>query len=556
MEQKSKRLLIAGGIVGFVILCLAVIFFVLYFTGLLGFLGFGQAQGPKYMPEDTWLYVSLNPTLEDQSGYQHIAGKYEDLEGIEDAQEEIMLELEEKLGMTFEEDVKPWIGSEIGLGVFGSVDMVVENPALAVVVQVRNEGKAEQFMDDLIDVLEEDFEVDEDDYQDFEYYLLEDEYTEETFALAMVKGYLVFSVGEDSMEEVIDTRLNDQDNLADDTRFKEVSGSLPDNSVAKVIYDLDKMDSPVQSLSYFLDMPPSLSVMEAFTTASMGVALDISDEGLQIDYSVYLDVDELPEEVLENMNRKPSPQNILKTIPESSLAFISGDDLASTWENALNQIEEISSDLNYQLLDIGEFYGIRIDADLLSWATGEYALALIDAQAMDGEIPMGGFFIQEVSDPDDAEEFVDNILALLGMGMGGMNFHEREFGGREFQMAGSDIMGEDLFGYGITDKDQLVIGVTEEAFDRLLSGDSKPIRNNSQFKSVRKHLPDKNTGYLYVNVDSLTRHLYFIMDEYAREEFNQDVQPFIEPIKAFGAASTGMDPKSGLTQGAIFIYIP
>jgi hypothetical protein len=96
----------------------------------------------------------------------------------------------------------------------------------------------------------------------------------------------------------------------------------------------------------------------------------------------------------------------------------------------------------------------------------------------------------------------------------------------------------------------------EGALEAAVDDDIRSIADDETFKKVQKHLPGKTGGYFYVNVEAIWRIVYENMSEWEREDFDQTVRPFLEPIKAIGSAASPTDLKKGLGQGTLFIYIP
>jgi len=530
-------------------------------TGFFGFLGFGSEKAPKFLPEDTSVYLAVNLTAQDQKGFMHLKEVFEDIDQLEDAFDDFMDELEDEFNLTFEDDIKPWIGSEIAVGLIGDIATSYDIPRIVIVAQSRNDKNAQDFIEELVDILEDnDLESDDESYKDVDYIHFEGDYPEETISLGLIKGYFVFAIGEESMEDVIDARIGRKDSLADDPRFMNISSTLPKQAATYIVVDYKKMgldDLLAEELSYEIGYDSVEALLKITEDLAFGCSLDLTDEGIQLDYVSMLDPDELPDAMREYLDRKPSRQRILSKVPEDTLAFVSGGDLAGVWEMMIGILKEEIPDLSYQLSDFSEAFGMRLDEDTLSWAAGEYALVVVDADALDGMLPVGGYFIQEVSDQNDAEDFIDDVIELtMNSLFYELDFNGKDFGDTEIQMMGEEIFGEDIFGYGFTRENELILGITEDALENLLEDHPNSISRNKYFKIVQKHLPRDNMGYLYINIEGVIRQAYMFMDDYDREYFNEYVQPLFEPIKAIGAANSGLDLNNGISHGVLYIYIP
>ena len=96
----------------------------------------------------------------------------------------------------------------------------------------------------------------------------------------------------------------------------------------------------------------------------------------------------------------------------------------------------------------------------------------------------------------------------------------------------------------------------EDALEVAIDDDTRAIADDGTFRRVQKHLPSKTGGYFYVNVEAIWRLAYKSMSGWEREDFDETVRPFLEPIKAIGIAAPPTDPEKGIGQGTLFIYIP
>jgi len=123
------------------------------------------------------------------------------------------------------------------------------------------------------------------------------------------------------------------------------------------------------------------------------------------------------------------------------------------------------------------------------------------------------------------------------------------------QVLVDEYMEEILLGYGFTDQ-YLVIGFLEGGLEAAVDDSIEPIANDEMFKSVIAHLPSSNRGYFYSNVEVIWQLIYENVSDYDKEYYDDEVTPFVEPIKAVGVAGSVTDPQEGFSRGTLFIYIP
>jgi hypothetical protein len=539
---KSRTPLIIGGVVGVVIICcvaLIIIGAILAATGALGgLLGARQATA-KIMPADTGFYTSFNPSTLNSEGFAHLADAYED--ALKDAEfEEAVEDAEDELGISFEDDVVPWLGSEVSLGIPNLAKAADGEDAIIVLAAVTRDRKAsDAFLEKLKESLEDKgYDVGEKTYNGVTFFeqQVENEYETPT-VFGTVGNVVVITNDVDAMEDIIDTQQGKSDSLAKNPKHTDLTKALPKNASMYMFFSIEDIAPAMQ------EAQPGISEDQLEGYESVGMAITVDKEGIQLDAAVTFDPTALKSDTLEAMKAqsKANPGKILQEIPSDAVGFISSRDLASTWRIALNTIEE-NPDTKEQLEYTAETFGIKLDADLLAWATGEYAMAFVKAK---GESPVGFFATFEVEDESAAKSTMDDIADAIEE-QGG-DFDSETIEGVDVQVM-SDPYGEVWFGYGFTDN-HLIIGFTEDGIKQGV-GDVEPITDDDTFKTVQSHLPGQNTGYFYLNVD---RTLNLIPSD---AFYDDQALVFLEPIKAIGGASAVTNPDSGLGKATVFIYIP
>ena len=555
MNKKWKAALIVIVIVAVAFLCVVCVAAVVLGRQYLPFLMPEQAAS-KLMPADMVFFASVNPNIQNLAGFKHLADVYGDIPEVEDALDEFSKEMEDQLGISFEDDVMPWLGAEVAIAV-SDIKTLIEgdDPSVVIAAATRNTNASDAFLEKLREYLEDqDYDVEEDTYNDVTYYVHEVKHDWEIpLAFGTVKGFVVLTTDKDAMEDIIDVAQGKADALAESERYSESLATLPEDAVAYVFFDMQEVvEASLQHLEDTgVELPRgTYEQLEALQT--WGLALDLDEEGVQLDFAMRFDPSVLPEETLANLERKAGANRILKRIPNDVLGFTSGRNPAAGWESLLSTMEN-TPDFEEQIRDLEDELGMRIDEDTFGWLTGEFALAVVKTGGME-DIPVGGFVIFEVDDQREAEDTLEGIadavedLALL-------EFEEKDINDVKMQLLMDPYTEEIILGYGFTDK-HLVIGFMEGALEAAADDDMQSIADDETFKKVQEHLPSNTSGYSYVNVEAIWRLAYESMSGWDREDFDEMVRPFLGPIKAIGMAAPPTDPRKGVVQGALFIYIP
>ena len=558
-KSNKRTIIIAVAAVAIVVLCcicLAVVGLVAWRTDLLSFLSAKQAV-PSLMPANTAFYASVKTDIRDLEGFKHLADVYGDLPEFEEAWEGFLDEMESGTEISFEEDILSWLGPEVAIG-FTDVDWITQGdqPTLILAAQTTNTKASDAFLEKLREQLEDDgYNVDEETYKNVRYYVQNvDSEWDTPIVFGTVKKFVILAMDEGVMQEVIDAAQDKSETLAKAQGYTELMGALPKDAVAYVFLDAaGMMDAMVESLGdEGIDLPrETVEQLEGFQ--ALGLAVGVDKEGVQIDFAAVFEVDALSPETLDSLATKPSAHRILNQIPSDAVAFISGQNLAAGWKNLVANVRE-NPDAREQLDDIADELGIQVDEELLSWLSGEFAIALIEASAMGGDISFGAYGISEVSDLELAQATLQEIADALGELLF-FEFEEQSISGVEMQVLIEPYEEEILFGYGFADK-HLILGFTEDALEQAVADDVKPIADDEVFKVVKGRLPSQTSSYIYINVEAGRRLLYKSLDEWDREDFDETVGPFLKPVVALGMAASPVDKSKGVTRSTLFIYIP
>jgi len=556
---QSKKPLIIIAIVAAVLLlcciCIAATGLLVKYTDVLAFLPFFGAKqsAAKIMPADTALFVSFDPDVRDSAGYKHLAEVYGDAFEDQETIEEVEDSLLDEYDISFEDDILPWLGPELGMALTDLDDLPEGGePNVAFVAESRDRGASDAFLEKLRESLEDqDYEVDEETYEDVTYYVQEVESEWETpMVFGSVGNFVVLATDPSIMEEIIDTHKGESDSLASNEIYNELVGKLPSDASAIFFYDMqDFADLAMEDTGVELsgDIADTLEAYKAF-----GIAISLDTEGIQLDFAVTLDPEKMPSGLLTT-ERAVTPDRILQRVPSSALGFVTSYIPSSYWENLQNYLEQ-TPDAEEQLGDFEESTGLSLD-EMLGWITGELAIVIVEAEtAGEYETPIAGFSILEASDMEKAHSSLEDVAEVIEEMMY-VEFEDEEIGDLEMQVIVDTYSDEIVAGYGFTDE-HVIIGVTESGLETATNTDVEPITNDEVFQAVRAHLPSDNTGYMYVNVDKTWRLIYDTMSEYDQEYFDEDTRPYLEPIKAIGLAGTKLDPQQGLSQATLFIYIP
>jgi len=562
VSQAWKIPLIAGIAIVVALLCgVCLVGTILWTTGVLSIPARKQAA-PQLMPAAMAFFASVNVDVEDTAGYKHLTEVYDDVPEVEDAWDDFLGQMKKEFDVSYKDDIKPWLGPELAMGITNMDDVLNgEDPVAVIAAGTRDTKASDAFLDKMLAYLvNEGYDVNDETYQKVDYYVVESENEpDKPLVLGTVKKFVILTMDKGAMEDVIDAAKNKSDSLADNERYTEVMGTLPRDAAAYMFCDMEDLRAGLSGLqkehgTTELELPrQTTEQFEAVQAA--GSALRLDREGVQLDFAATFDPDALSPEMLESFDIRASANRILKRIPGDVVGFLSGQNLAAVWKSALASLAKVPG-VKEQLGDLGIQLNLDSDEGLLDWLPGEFAIALIEARAIEGlaEAPIGGFAVFEVDDRQEAESTLQNIIGLLEA-LGHLEFDTEEIGDVEMQVVTDPDSEEIVLGVGFIDK-HLIIGFTQDALEAAADDDFDSIAGDDTFKKVQKHLPSKVGGYLYVNVKAALGLAYKNMSKQEQEEFDASARPFLEPITALGLAALPTNPRKGISKGTLFLYIP
>ena len=554
MNKKSGTLLaiVLGVAIGFLVI-LCVVFAVILARQYLPLL-WPKQVAPKLMPADTFFFTSVNPDIQDLAGYKHLADVYGGIPEVKDTWGEFLKEMEDEFDISFKEDIMSWLGPEVAVAIT-DIDALIEGdePMVIIAAATRNIKASDAFLEKLREHQEDQgYDVTKETYNGVAYYVQEVEYAWETpLIFGTVEKLVILATDEVVMQDVIDVAQGKADALAQNERYSDLVNTLPDGAVAYTFFNMEDAGRAIlDNLKYEGIYLPGETSDQFEALQAFGLALSLDEEGIQFDVAATFEPDGLSPEMLENLGAKASAHRILRQIPDDALGFISAQNLAGGWKSFLANMRQ-NPDFRYQIDDLGDALGLKIDEELLGWMTGEFAIAVVEGRE---DVPVGGFAVFEIDRRKEAEDVLEGLADAIEV-LAFAEFEKKDINDVEMQVLADPFTGEIVLGYGFTDG-HLVIGFTEDALESAVDDDMKSIADDKTFKKVQEHLPSRTSGYFYLNVEAAWQLAYRNMAEWERQDFDEAVRPFLEPIKAIGMAASPFDIEKGVGQSTLFIYIP
>ena len=351
-------------------------------------------------PADSAFYVNiyLQPSTGQQMNLGGLIGRlpgFADEASLDDKVDQVVQNLlgTTGLGLDYQEQIKPWLGSQIAVAGW-PVDGDVAAPEAVFIVEVKDRELAEAALGDF--ATESGLPFTEETYQDVEMRVAE------TGAYAFVGEMLVVGESSGGVEAVVDVESGGA-SLADRDDFRTTMDGLPADHLASVFVDLAAIAEATNTSEQ----------LSAFSTA--GAALVAERDGIRLSGSAPFEVDQAASSSAAGFGLGGEPSSLVDWMPEDTLAELVIFGLRQTLEDAEEaaasapQGEEITSALDTVRALASFGFGIDIDADLLPLLDREVGIAVsgIDRALQSGQL------LLRPEDPEAAEEALTRIVDRL-----------------------------------------------------------------------------------------------------------------------------------------------
>lgn len=527
-----KWIAIGGGIL---VALLAAVALAVYFL-VPGIRGSEPEGTARYFPEDTFIYswATFSPGIGRGKQMLDLWDRFEELPGFEAAVDDLLKDLQEETGIALREDVLPWVGPDLSLGLMNATE---ESGDVVVLVGVRDHDAASEFLRKLLTYLEGDGAVleREEDIQGFEVWA---DWDSET-ALALSGDWFLVASAEDALNDVLGlVSGEDERSLADSPSFQAARTAMNDNRAMSLYVDLEAAMDLFSGLSGSgadvlsdvtgMDLAPGADAVGDVNTPDwLAVSVGFLDRGIVLDavapfgsdffggFSLTEDpATVLPDDTLffAAASFEPDLDRWRTELERYTVADLLGPETADEMTGMVSEDPEGQLDPNSTLAEvmdyligaIDESIEIDLEEDLFDHLGGQAAMGVrdfdfdrvddfesyaIDVVAMLSFVPGGGEGLMRTVDKlvdlleeASGEEFPARVARDIGAEHEAVMFDIEELAGETAYSPGYVLHG----GY-------MAIGSTEGALKAIVdarSGGRAALDGAREYRRARESLPD------------------------------------------------------------------
>jgi hypothetical protein len=500
------------------------------------------------MPENTSVYVGINLLNATPDELDRVIQPFADaLEIDQRSWDEIIEELDryigEELDLTITDDIKPWIGQYVGLGIFDIRIGDSENPvSLVVAIESRNNDAADDFIGKLRDSIERgEPNLDETTYQGVTLYFLPPEYGT-GIAFCRSGSLVLFSLNENDLHTAIDAQKGKS--LADNSRYRDMLEKLPDKRVATVFFTSQEIEDLIKKLQSptgeVFDqnteglgetapvLNPIITQINLNTWDASILSVSITGAGLQLDSITSYNMENISaaqRELLESMGKS---SKTIEMFPKDTLAFITSQRLDLSYDVAIETMRDLSQDISDSIDDalqsVREETGIDLENDLFHRLDGEFTIGIFPSSqgilAQEANVDLGFALLAESSDTGALANTMDIFASKLEEEGAGVDRFES--GGVELYEFLEESSGDIVFAGGI-EKDHMAIASTSQTIEDLFAGNT-PLAKSARYRDAISPLPDGVTPMLFLDVEGLLGIIRESLSGSSREDFDQSTR--------------------------------
>jgi hypothetical protein len=526
----------------FMCMCVVIVSVVLadpFDWNLLSLLGGGDAA-VKSMPIDTEIYIGLDmsqltvaeigrlvdPFIEDDQTF--------DYRNFADALRDIDEELEDAAGFNLVQDILPWIGPSVGIGLIDyQLDQFsgLENVSFLVAAETRDEAATDDFIVKFIDGVEDasGSSFDESNYKDVFIYELDAIRNEDRFAIARSNDILFLGSSDQAVREGIDAQKGKS--LADHEEYGQLERKMPANRAITLYLGSNIIAESTEGL--LSGLPLALDDVPLVGEEGGALTLTIIDAGLQLDVLSLINSDQLSDE--ERLLLEGSRGATADMYPEKTVLYLATGSVNQFWE----ALAETTPDLEEAMDELEDELGFDLVNDLIVYLDGETGVGLWPSSAGvladSADIALGFAALAGTSDEvqviaasDDINRFAEQQL---------MTVDSSSSDELTVYTVSEDFLGLEL-NYGVG-SGYFFIASGDEAVEEVF-GEGPKLADSERYRSVWSEFPRGSSPLLYLDLEGFANALTRDLDDLSREEIDE-IAALASPISiiAIGSGYSG-----------------
>ena len=478
------------------------------------------------MPSETAVYLGVDLLQFISDDWQAIFAQFSAADGG-DAQNDFEQSLNEQLGISFSEDVQPWVGPSFGVALLDvQADLTgnVTSVQWVAAAETRNRADTDAFLAKLAAgwaKMTGETAVSE-TYQNINITLFNSETPANQLAFGRDDNLLLIGSDLFAIQSALDARKDVS--LANTSGFTELEPTLVapwrNGGRLATLYlntpRLGRLQSALP-LSFGSFVLPALPTNGVLGTA---VSVSLHEGNIQLDVNTAYNLTQLGTAQTQLFQTQSADQTTINSLPVNTLLYANGEGIDQLWslyrEAFINETSD--SDFEDSMALLKQQFGLNPNSDLFPFLDGTTTLALVPS-----DIAEGG------SVPQLAQAQLDAVLAIDSSDGAILSQNIADFSQRFDATIGTvgetavngftnytletALLSDFMLHYSVG-HDQFIIATSPNALLTTQSTETAtPFANSATFQTAWSAFPTDMTPGLYVDVAGLLTHLQTVGQE-------------------------------------------
>ena len=505
----------------------------------------GEATA-EYFPQSAIVYSSINlrPGIDQISNAKSV-GDLLRTDDFLDEEEDVLEEVEDSTGIHPVDDITSWLGTDITF-VLLDIDEDQELIEWVLMAHVSDRDEATDFVEKLLEYIEDELytDFDDDEVGDAELWIADDE----PLAIALSNDYLLMADSEDTIEDTLDNIDSPPSrSLAADEQFIAAREALPEGRVMFVYAQIEGyLDTAESIFDPWGDTEGVWDWADRNTPEYVAASLSFIDKGMRFDI--------VSEAASGNLSIDAETDlQSASVVPEDTLFLLAYAGVTDAWEELRDTLEDtepsVAEGFDQFLDDLEVETGIDLERDVIESLTGEVSLAVmpgdvsfsVDDEEFEGVID--ALLLAGLNDTDGVEDALESLTDWVEeqeIDTGRESIGNYDAVTLEMGQFGEEFLEEYEAGILITD-DWLAVGTTLESlelFHAAAEVDTGSLNSSSNYSSFADIVPTPLHFLMYADISGIVEAVEDGLDADDLEDYEEEVQPFVENLDAFVAASS------------------
>ncbi len=396
-------------------------------------------------------------------------------------------------GINYQEDIAPWLGN-VAIASFSTFDEDTDEDTkqqnqsenFLAIAGIKNPIKAWQFRNSL-----DQNQTTIKSTKDYEGVTITTFETQngELYRSARVNGYLLVSSKQTVIENTIDTAKKGESSFASQMDLQELNLNNP---VASFYLSDKALKVPEQAQTQ--GTPENLEKqLDQIPIQSMAMGIDLKQEGVHLQTRAQVNSKQ------EFLSFEPSPNKLLRRLPDDTIALINGNDLNAIWSQIKARSEENES-LKQGIESLEETVPIDLDEEGFGWMDGEYAIAVFPTEkALFPGVAIGGAIFIESTQRERGEELL-TTLGEMSQGMGEVTSRETTINNTDVTVWELQQLPQPVVSHGWLENDLLLLTIASPFNSMTEINQESSLQVSDKFSAIEQVFPNENFGYFYFDM--------------------------------------------------------